>query len=417
MEKLALYGGEKVKTTPYGTGRRYGDEELASLKSALDQNTLFYVSGAAQKGKEVVAKMKEMYSVPYAVACSSGTAAIHVALGALGISAGDEVITTPVTDMGTIIGILAQNAIPVFADIDPHNYNLDPVSVEKCVTEKTKAIIAVHLAGNPCDMDAIMEIARRHNLKVIEDCAQAHLAKYKGRLVGTIGDMGCFSFNEFKQLSAGDGGMVVMKEEDLYYRAHRFADKNYNRFGGEMRKIPFLAPNYRMNETTAAVVSAQMDKGSEICAKYHAYGEGLTAGLKEIAGIAPMKVLPDCYSTYLWYLYRVDLDALGVDLDTYIQALNAEGILAFKGYIAECVYEYDMFKNLEGYPGTNCPFNCPYHGDKKIEYKTGIAPVAEEVLKTSVRLLVNNFYTEEDLKETVAAVKKVTEYFVENNKK
>ena len=324
MEKLAINGGNKVKTTPYGTGMRYGKEELASLASALDQNTLFYVSGGAKKGKEVVEKMKAMYGVSHAVACSSGTAAVHVALGALGIATGDEVITTPVTDMGTIIGILAQNAIPVFADIDPHTYHLDPASVERCVTEKTKAIIAVHLAGNPCDMDAIMEIAARHGLKVIEDCAQAHLAEYKGKLVGTIGDIGCFSFNEFKQLSAGDGGMVIMNDEDLFYRAHRFADKNYNRFGGEMRKIPFLAPNYRMNELTAAVVSAQMDKGKEICEKYHVYGEGLTAGISGLPGVAPMKVLPGCKSTYLWYLFRMDPEVLGVDVETYVKALCAE---------------------------------------------------------------------------------------------
>lgn len=416
MEKLALYGGNKVKTTPYGMGERYGEEELASLKSALSQNTLFYVSGASKKNKEVVEKMTKMYGVPYAVACSSGTAAVHVALGALGLTAGDEVITTPITDMGTIIGILAQNAIPVFADVDPHSYNIDPVSIEKCITEKTKIIIAVHLAGNPCDMDAIMDIARRHNLKVVEDCAQAHLAEYKGRLVGTIGDVGCFSFNEFKQLSAGDGGMVIMKDEELFYRAHRFADKNYNRFGPEMRKIPFLAPNYRMNELTAAVISAQLDKGKDICEKYHVYGEGLTNGIKNIAGISPIKVLPGCRSTHLWYYYRIDTDFLGVDVETYVKALCAEGILAFKGYIPECIYEYDMFKNLEGYLGTNCPFKCPYYG-RKIEYKKGIAPVAEEVLQTGVRLLVNDFYTEKDLDETVRAIRKVTEYFAENNKR
>ena len=415
MEKLAINGGNKVKTTPYGTGMRYGKEELASLASALDQNTLFYVSGGAKKGKEVVEKMKAMYGVSHAVACSSGTAAVHVALGALGVATGDEVITTPVTDMGTIIGILAQNAIPVFADIDPHTYNLDPASVERCVTEKTKAIIAVHLAGNPCDMDAIMEIAARHGLKVIEDCAQAHLAEYKGRLVGTIGDIGCFSFNEFKQLSAGDGGMVIMNDEDLFYRAHRFADKNYNRFGGEMRKIPFLAPNYRMNELTAAVVSAQMDKAKEICERYHVYGEGLTSGLSGLPGVVPMKVLPGCKSTYLWYLFRMDPEVLGVDVETYVKALCAEGITAFKGYIPECIYEYDMFKNLEGYLGTHCPFDCPYHA-RKIEYRTGIAPVAEEVLRTGVRLLVNDFYTGEDLEQTVRAVRKVTTWFAENKK-
>ena len=188
MSKLALLGGEKTKKTPYGSGKRFGDEELRYLKEALDQNTLFYWSG--NKARQFCERFSDMYGMKHCVTTSSGTASIHVALGALGITAGDEVITSPVTDMGSIIGILYQNAIPIFADLDPHTYNLDPKSVEEKITDKTKAIVVVHLAGNAADMDAIMDIARKHNVRVIEDCAQSYLTYYKGKLVGTIGDIG-----------------------------------------------------------------------------------------------------------------------------------------------------------------------------------------------------------------------------------
>ena len=143
-----------------------------------------------------------------------------------------------------------QNAIPVFADLDPHTYNMDPKSIEKCITEKTKAIVVVHLAGNPAEMDEIMAIARKHNVFVVEDCAQSFMCRYKGRLAGTIGDMGCFSLNDFKHISAGDGGLVLVNNPDLYVKTFMFADKNYNRFskGAALRVIEYLAPNYRMNE-------------------------------------------------------------------------------------------------------------------------------------------------------------------------
>ena len=215
--KLALYGGPKAKTTPMGTGPRFGEEDLKYLKEAIDQNTLFYWYG--NQVKQLTARFAELYGAPYCTATSSGTAAIHVALGICGVTAGDEVITSPVTDMGTIIGIVYQNAIPVFADLDPHSYTLDPKSVEEKITDKTKAIIAVHLTGGPTDMDAIMDIARRHNLKVIEDCAQSYMATYKGQLLGTIGDVGCFSLNDFKQISAGDGGLILTKTQEMYEAA------------------------------------------------------------------------------------------------------------------------------------------------------------------------------------------------------
>lgn len=411
MEKLAILGGNKVKTTPYGEGERFGEAELRELEAALKQNTLFYVKSNAHQVKRMTEKMAEMYGMEYCVATSSGTASVHVALGALGITAGDEVITTPVTDMGTIIGILAQNAIPVFADIDPNNFNIDAKSIEKCITDKTKAIIAVHLAAVPCDMDAIMAVARKHNVKVIEDCCQAFGCKYKGRYVGTIGDIGCFSFNEYKHIVAGDGGCVLVNGEDMFYKCHRFADKEYDRFGKEIRKIPFLAPNYRMNELTASCVLGQLTKADFICRRREEVGNIITRGLKEIPGIISYNIGKDDTTPYLWYMFCIDEEKLGVSRNEFTEALCAEGISAGKGYLATCVYMYDLFQNKSAYQNTHCPFDCRYYG-KNIEYKEGLAPVAEKVLKTAVRLPITEFMTDEDSYETVRAVKKVAEYYL-----
>ncbi len=410
-EELALFGGPKTKTTDWGTGKRFGDEELKNLKEALDQNTLFYWYG--NKVKEFTKKFADMYGAKHCVAASSGTAGIHVALGAVGVTAGDEVITSPITDMGSVIGILYQNAIPVFADLDPNSYNMDPKSIEEKITDKTKAIVVVHLAGNAADMDPIMEIARKHDIKVIEDCAQSYMSYYKGRLAGTIGDIGCFSVNDFKHISAGDGGMIIMDDEDLYYKAFKFADKNYDRFSTDPaaeRKIPYLAPNYRMTELQGAVALAQLDKLEWICEQRNKYGDALTEGIKDLPGIMPHKVLEGNKSSYWFYMLRIDEEKAGVSRDEFSKALSAEGIPNQPGYIPTCVYEYDLFKNKEGYLGTHSPFDSKYYG-KDIEYYTGMCPVAEDILKTAIRINVNEFYTEQDLKDTIAAIRKVSNYY------
>ncbi len=409
MEKLALYGGEKVKTTPYGTGKRFGQEELNYLEEALNQNTLFYWFG--KMTKRFTAKFAEMYDSKHCVATSSGTAAIHVALGAVGVGPGDEVITSPITDMGSLIGILYQNAIPVFADLDPYSFNMDPKSIEAKITERTKAIVVVHLAGNAAEIDEIVRIAKKHNVYVIEDCAQTYCCKYKGQYVGTFGDIGCFSLNDFKHISAGDGGMIITNNDDLYHRALLFADKNFNRLGKDIIKnVPYLAPNYRINELTSAVALAQLDKVEDICARRHNFGEKLNAALANIPGIKPMKVLADCECSYWFYMFRIEEDKLGTTREEFVKALVAEGIKATAGYIPSCVYQYDMFKNGTVYPGeTHYPFDGT-HG-RKIEYKDGDCPVAEEILGTCVKLPVNEFFTEQDLEDTIKAVNKVCDYF------
>jgi perosamine synthetase len=406
-EELAIHGGPKVKTDAFGTGKRFGTEEAKELLEALEQNTLFYHSGT--KVKTFLKHFNEMYGVRYSVAASSGTAAIHVALGAAGVTVGDEVITSPITDQGTLIGILYQNAIPVFADLDPHTYNLDPASVEERITPRTKAILVVHLAGNPAEMDAILEIARRHRLKVIEDCAQSWLTRYRGKLVGTFGDYGCFSTNDFKHISTGDGGIVTVNsgDEEDFQRVHAFADKNYRRFSDEVMRDPdFLAPNYRMTELQGAVGIAQLKKLSWICGKRHAYGERLTEGLRDMPGILAPKVPEGGWSSYWFYMFRLDETRLSCTRDQFALALREEGIPAAPGYIPRVVYRQEMFQMRRAYPGSDFPFSL-----SEISYEPGLCPVAEEILATAIRLPVSEFFTEKDIDDMIRGIRKVARYY------
>lgn len=403
--QLAMLGGQPVKTSPYGTGRRFGLEEVHELVEALEQNTLFYFAGT--KVKKFLARFNEIYGVPYSVATSSGTAAIHVALGVAGVSVGDEVITSPITDQGTVIGILYQNAVPVFADVDPHTYNLDPASVEARITARTKAIVVVHLAGNPCPMDEILTVAARHHLVVIEDCAQSYLTRYQGRLAGTWGDFGCFSTNDFKHISTGDGGVVVINQGgDAQYRATlAFADKNYQRGSVVSRDAQYLAPNYRMTELQGAVGAAQLLKLVDICEARHRYGERITEGVSGLPGITPHRVPPTGWSSYWFYMFRVDDQVLGCTRDEFARALAAEGIACQAGYIAQPLYLQPLFQSKHAYPGTIFPF-----ADDDGRYQPGWCPNAEAVLRTAVRLPISEFHTETDQIEVIAAIRKVAQW-------
>ncbi|MDQ1910679.1 DegT/DnrJ/EryC1/StrS family aminotransferase [Paenibacillus sp. GD4] len=403
MEQLALLGGPKVKTTPFGTGRRFGLEEATQLLEALEQNTLFYHFGG--KVKQFLNDFNVMYGVKYSVATSSGTAALHVAMGAAGVSVGDEVITSPITDQGTLIGILYQNAIPVFADLDPHTYNMTPASIKARITPRTKAIVVVHLAGNPCDMDPIMDIARKHGLKVIEDCAQAYLTRYKGRLVGTIGDYGCFSTNDFKHISTGDGGMVTVNSADEtdYQVTHAFADKNYRRFGtGLQRDTHYVAPNYRMTELQGAVGIAQLKKLEWICSQRRRFGDRITAGLEKVNGLVPHHVAGGNECTYWFYMFRLREEELTCTREEFCQALTAEGIPNRAGYIPDVCYMQPLFQQRQAYLGSHFPFD-----QSDVSYDRGLCPEAERILQTAVQIPLSEFYTEQDVEEIIAALRKV----------
>lgn len=399
----AIAGGEPAKRTPFGREKRYGEEELQQLREALEQGSLFYAHG--NKVKTLEARFAQMNGVPYAIACSSGTAAIHAALIAVGISPGDEVITSPITDMGSVIPILYQGAVPVFADLHPHSYTLLPESVEARITPNTRAVLAVHLWGNACDLQALREICHKHNLWLIEDCAQAFGCRYRGEPIGTIGDIGCFSLNEFKHISCGDGGIVITRNEHLARRLRLAVDKCYNREPGVTQRNPtFLANNYRMTELQGAVAVAQLGKLESIVARRRRWCEALSERLHGLPGVTLPQPTPGCEPSWWFYMMRVVPDSLGADADTFAEALRAEGLPVSAHYIGQCVYQYPIFTD-------HSAFERGTHAYCARVYTKGLSPSAEMILDTCAVLAVNEAYTDTDLEETAHAIRRVAQWF------
>jgi dTDP-4-amino-4,6-dideoxygalactose transaminase len=395
----AIAGGTPAKTVPFGKEKRYGEEELQELREALEQGTLFYAQGT--KVRQLEEAFAAKYGVRFAVACTSGTAAIHCALIAAGISPGEEVITSPITDMGTVIPVLFQGAIPVFADLDARTMTLSVASVEAQITPRTKAVLAVHLWGNACDLDGLRALCDRHNLLLIEDCAQAFETRYKGCPVGTRGVMGCFSFNEFKHISCGDGGIVITHDEALATRLRLATDKAYSRQPNvTMRHPTFLAGNYRMTELQGAVALAQLRKLDDIVARRRAWCGELCRRLRGLPGVVLPTPTEGCDPSWWFFPMQVLPEELGAEADAFAAALRAEGLPVGARYIGVCVYQYPVFAEHSAFARGEHP----YH---QREYRAGLCPEAERILRDCVTLAVNEAYTATDLDETERAIRRV----------
>lgn len=378
----------------------FNSEELRLVHRALLSQNLFSVDGKMIPVFE--REFAQTYGVPYAVASTSGTAAIHTALGALDLTPGDEVITAPITDLGTIVPVLHQNAIPVFADIDD-TYNMDPADVEKKITPRTKAIIVVHLFGNPCNMDAMTDIARRHRIPLVEDCAQAHMSEYKGKYVGTIGDIGCFSFQQSKHMTTGEGGMTITSNREYYERMKFFIDKGWARKGWGPRAYLFLAPNYRPTELVGAIGLAQLKKVQDVVRKRHDLGEYLSELLSKIEGVRPAPVTSGAKHSY--WLYPMRLPE-GVDANLFAQGMTKENIWVSAGYTGKPIYLCtEALTEKKTYGLSQCPFTCRYT-EKEYEYREGLCPRAEEALKHLICIPLNESWKKEDVKRAVSAVEK-----------
>jgi perosamine synthetase len=394
----------------YGTKQSKGrvpfnSEELKLLVRTLRSQNLFSIDGTM-----IPAFEKEFalaYGVPYAVASTSGTAAIHTALGALDLTPGDEVITAPITDMGTVAPILLQNAIPVFADID-ETYNMDPADVERKITLRTKAILVVHLFGNPCDMDSMVDIAKRHSIPLIEDCAQAHMTEYKGKYVGTIGDIGCFSFQQSKHMTTGDGGITITSNKAYYERMKFYVDKGYARKGWGPRAYLFLAPNYRPTELVGAVGLAQLKKVKEVVRKRHELGEYLTSLLSNVEGIKPAPVTPGAQHSYWLYPILVEKS---IDINLLAKQLMTENIWVSAGYTGKPIYLCsEALTAKKTYGQSQCPFTCKYV-KTAYEYNEGICPRAEETLKHLICLPFDESWRKEDIKHAADTIGKCVSKF------
>ena len=406
---LAIHGGPKTKTTPFGTGKRFGDEEKRQLMDVIDRDMLFYFMGT--KVFEFQEKFAALYGMKHCICCSSGTAAVHIALATLQLPPGREVIVPAITDMGTLTGLLYQNLIPVFADIDPATYNMDPASVEACITDRTGAIIVVHHSGLAADMDRLTEISVRRGIPLVEDCAQAYLTEYKGRLAGTFAPISAFSLNHFKHITCGSGGMVLTNDDGLRKTASLFLDKCYDREAGKRNPF-FLAPNYQLTELQAAVALAQLEKLPAIVGRRRELGDRLRNLLGTVPGIETQSVPDGCKHSYFLFLFRVREDLLGVTAAEFSQALEAEGIPNKAHLITGgmCEYQYDIFRNRSAFPGSMHPFvNSEF--DTNVKYRDGLCPNAERAFGDTITMNLNEFYTDQDIEETGAAIAKVAHHY------
>lgn len=389
--------------------RKVGRSELKQLKSVIKSGNLSPGTKIEQFRKEFA----KLYNVKHAITSTSGTAAIHVAVAMINPNPGDEIIVPPITDMGTIIPIIYQNAIPIFADVRPDTWTMNTEALEKAITPNTKGIIVVHLFGGACDMDAILDIAQRHNLPVIEDCAQAHLSEYKHQLVGTIGDIGCFSFQHTKHMTTGDGGMTITNNTEYAARGLLFVDKGWNRSAIGARQYTMLGMNYRMTELQAAVGIAQLRKLSNITECRNRNGKLLTELLMKVDGITPQQVGEGDKHTYWCYGFTVNPDS-PFTVDSLVRELLYLDIPAGGHYIGKPVFLTSEPLIKKQLYGNSCfPFDHP-DARQDITYEPGMCPIAEDILHRLVLLNFTELYSEKDIRYIASgigqAVNKLSRY-------
>lgn len=410
--QLAIDGGPPVRTKPFpnhmdATGRNLGQEEKELLMRVIDSGCLFRFGGS------MVLRFEEEFAAlhgkKHAIATSSGTAALHVAVGALDLEPGDEIITSTVSDPGSIIGILLCNAIPIFTDSEPATGNMDLASVEASVTERTRAIMPVHMAGRPTRMDEIKAIARKHRLVVIEDCAQAHMAEYKGQLVGTIGDMGAFSFQQSKHLTTGDGGIVLTDDDSLAERMRLFADKGWPRDEWPRDHL-FLAPNYRMTDLQGAIGVTQTRKLADNVARRRASAGELLHALEGVPGI--VLASPHSWEDPSWWKLPiwVDPEVLDVTPDQFQASLAAEGIICQVGFMERTLLDYTFMKERRTYGRSGCPWSCE-HARPGIVYREEDYPGARAAVTQPILIHWNECIGPEDVVDVAKAIEKLHSAF------
>lgn len=379
---LAIDGGPAViargtlPSTNDAAGRTIGSAEEDAVLRVLRSGMLSGVWGTEVKALQ--REFAEMMGAAHAVACSSGTAALHLAIAAVDPAPGEEIIVPPISDMGSVLPVIAQNAVPVFADLDPVTGCLDPDDVRRRITPRTRAILVVHLFGGAARVQELREIADEAGVMLIEDCAQAYLARETSDspLVGTIGHLGCFSLQQTKHITTGDGGLVITDDEALARSMRLFADKAWPRDTGERTYLSF-ALNYRMPELSGAVARAQLTKLHGSVDRRRRSADRLTAAVAASPGLTA----PGSAGVHSYWYYPLVLDGLDHDgLRRYATALHAEGVPCVAGYIARPLYQEPVLREPTAYGGSGYPIR------GVADYADGLCPVAESLV--SERLLV-----------------------------
>ena len=375
------------------SGRTLGDEEILLLTEAIRSGTLTSTKGTFVKQLE--ARWAELNGNEFAYACSHGTAAIHCAVAAVDPEPGEEIVTSPITDMGALTPILYQGAIPVFADVDPATCNVTAATIERVLSERTKAVIVTHLFGNPCDMTGIMELCRPRGIAVIEDCAQSFLARHQGQNVGTIGDIGAFSLQQGKHITTGEGGLVVSNNADYARRMFLFINKAWG-YGDAQPDHYFLAPNYRLTELQGAVAVAQLDKLEDVVDRRIALAEELTTALADLPGIAVPQIQVCDVHTYWKYCLRVDPAIVPGGTVALGAALKQLGIFSAPRYIQKPAFECEIFRRQQTFGQSRWPF--PLARAEAIDYRRERFPGTYAGLDTILVLPWNERYTSEHVR-------------------
>jgi len=374
------------------SGRTLGQEEIDLLAEAIDSGTLTSTKGRFVRTLEQ--RFARLLGVNHATACSSGTAAIHAAIAAINPEPGDEIVTSPITDMGALTPILYQGAIPVFADVDYRTCNITARTIQRVISERTRAIIVTHLFGNPCEMQAIMELADSRGIPVIEDCAQAFLASVDGRHVGTLGSIGCFSLQQGKHITTGEGGLVVTNDDALARRMYLFINKAWG-YGDPQPDHYFLALNYRMSELQGAVAVAQLEKLPDVVESRVALAEKFTARLAGIPGVQTPWVSPRNRHTYWKYCLRVDGNTLANGAMGLGRLLRERGIACAPRYIQKPAFACEIFQKQRTLGNSRWPFTLARA--EAVNYEPERFPGTYDALEGILVLPWNERYTEQHL--------------------
>ncbi len=428
MSQLALLGGPKLRNTPFPAYNTIGAEEEAAALRVLRSGKLSSYLGTWHDdffgGKEVRALETawcEFFGVKHAISVNSATSGLFAAVGAAGIEPGDEIICSAYTMSASAAAAVVYGAIPVFADIEPNYYCLDPQSIEACITPKTRAIIVVDIFGQPYDADAINAIAKRHNLIVIEDAAQAPGATYKGRFAGTLGDMGVFSLNYHKHIHSGEGGIIVTDNDALadrlrLIRNHAEAVLAARGIQNSDELINMVGFNYRMTEIEAAIAHEQLKKLQQLLQMRLENIYYINEAFAKIPCVKPTQIREECQHAFYVHPLQFDPDCAGVDRNLFIKAVKAElpqtllrdesDVLIGCGYVKP-LYLQPMYQKRIAFGTMGYPFNLSNR-----DYTDVQCPITEkmhfEVLFTHE--LMRPGMTRDDMNDVIAAFEKVWEH-------
>ncbi|MCX8168769.1 MAG: DegT/DnrJ/EryC1/StrS family aminotransferase [Candidatus Methanomethylicia archaeon] len=401
--KPVIEGGKPIRDKPIIALPELTDEEINEIIEVLKSGK--WTMSVGSKIREFEEEFRKYINVKHAIAVSSGTTALHLALRAVGVSPGDEVITTPFTFVATASTIIHQNAIPIFADISIEDYNIDPNSIRESLSDKTKAVVVVHLCGQPVEIEEIKKICEEENVALIEDCAQAIGAEYKGVKVGCIGDVNAFSFYISKNITTGEGGMVTTNNDEIAEAVRLM------RSHGEKGKYHYvtIGYNYRMTEIQAVLGILQLRKIEKLNSRRR---EIVKIYNDELNGFEAIKTpIEKKHVKHVWHIYNIllEIEKLSKSRDEIYEAIRRENVYVSVAYPTP-LYMEPIFQELIGH-GKGCPWKCPYY-NKEIIYKAGICPNAEDVSKRVITLPTQPSLKDDDVIEISRAVKKIVKYYL-----